>query len=190
MTHTSPLLSVEELAAGYRTPLVDPISFQVYPGEVVGLRGQNGCGKSATLQAIGGSARLFAGRIVRRHGLRIAHQYQNSLPLEDVPLCGCEPLVLPAGRSRGLPDWSNPLLHRWLGQLSGGQLQFLQSWACLKAPEDLVRLDEPTNNVDRQGIAFLRQLFVARQRLPAVLLIHHEHELLTAVCDRIMEVAK
>jgi ABC-type bacteriocin/lantibiotic exporter with double-glycine peptidase domain len=33
-------------------------------------------------------------------------------------------------------------------RLSGGQLQFMQVWACLKAPVDVVLLDEPTNNVD------------------------------------------
>src|SRR5437763_6823910 len=53
----SPLLEVEKLRVEYLTPdrdvrAVDDISFTLQPGEIVGLAGESGCGKSTTAHAI------------------------------------------------------------------------------------------------------------------------------------------
>jgi zinc transport system ATP-binding protein len=181
------LLSLSALTAGYARPVVGPVSFEVRAGQIVGLRGPNGSGKSTVLRAIGGGARIFSGAVERSAGLRVAHQHQNPLPLEDVPLSGRDLLDLTRARAQGLPPWIEPLLDRRLDQLSGGQLQLLQVWACLRAPVDLVMLDEPTNNVDRAGVEFLERALVEGASRPAVLLISHDHRFLQAVCDDIVE---
>jgi peptide/nickel transport system ATP-binding protein len=54
---TDPLLSIQDLQVEYRTrrgPVraVDHMSFDVWPGEVFGLAGESGCGKSTTAHAI------------------------------------------------------------------------------------------------------------------------------------------
>lgn len=53
----NPLLDVQELAVSFDTyagevKAVDQISFQVFPGEAVGIVGESGCGKSVTAHAI------------------------------------------------------------------------------------------------------------------------------------------
>lgn len=53
----NPLLDVQELAVSFDTyagevKAVDHISFQVFPGEAVGIVGESGCGKSVTAHAI------------------------------------------------------------------------------------------------------------------------------------------
>jgi oligopeptide transport system ATP-binding protein len=53
----NPLLDVQELAVSFDTyagevKAVDKISFQVFPGEAVGIVGESGCGKSVTAHAI------------------------------------------------------------------------------------------------------------------------------------------
>jgi ATPase subunit of ABC transporter with duplicated ATPase domains len=181
------LLEVSALTAGYARPVVGPISLEIRARQVVGIRGPNGSGKSTVLRAIGGAARIFSGTVSRQTGLRIAHQHQNPLPLEDVPLSGRDLLRLTRASAYGLPPWIEPLLDQRLDRLSGGQLQLLQVWACLKAPVDLVLLDEPTNNVDRAGVEFLERTLLQRETRPAVLLISHDHRFLKSVCDEIVE---
>ncbi|QDR82395.1 ABC transporter ATP-binding protein [Sporomusa termitida] len=52
-----PLLDIQELAVSFATyagevKAVDNVSFQVFPGEAVGIVGESGCGKSVTAHAI------------------------------------------------------------------------------------------------------------------------------------------
>jgi oligopeptide/dipeptide ABC transporter ATP-binding protein len=59
MTNTQPLLAVKELKTYFYTEdgivrAVDGVNFEVYPGEVLGLVGESGCGKSVTSLSIMG----------------------------------------------------------------------------------------------------------------------------------------
>ncbi|GGK48746.1 ABC transporter ATP-binding protein [Salinarimonas ramus] len=50
---TEPILSVEGLSLDLRgTPLVEDVSFSIAPGEMLGLVGESGCGKSVTALSI------------------------------------------------------------------------------------------------------------------------------------------
>ena len=51
------LLDVQDLVVDYLTPTgqvraVDHVSFSIEPGEIIGLAGESGCGKSTTAHAI------------------------------------------------------------------------------------------------------------------------------------------
>lgn len=59
VTDGQPVLAVERLAVGFDerhggVDIVDGISFEVYPGEVLGLVGESGCGKSLTALTVMG----------------------------------------------------------------------------------------------------------------------------------------
>src|ERR1051325_564722 len=88
------ILTVEQLSAGYARPVVGPVSFSVHRGEIIAVRGPNGSGKSTLLNALAGGARIFSGSVQRRAGVRISHQQQAALPLDNVPLSGRELLAL------------------------------------------------------------------------------------------------
>ncbi|WP_084327572.1 ABC transporter ATP-binding protein [Salinarimonas rosea] len=74
----APILSVESLSLSLRgTPLVEDVSFTVAPGEMLGLVGESGCGKSVTALsvmgllptppiAVSGGRVLFEGRDLAR----------------------------------------------------------------------------------------------------------------------------
>ncbi len=181
------LLMINHLLAGYSKPVVGPVSFTVQRGDVIGIRGANGSGKSTLLNAIAGSARIFSGSVQRKQGLRISHQQQAALPLDDVPLSGRELLALTGADARGLPDWIMPLIGKRLDRLSGGQLQFMQIWACLKAPVDVVLLDEPTNNVDPPGVRHLETEIEQMRSSHAIVIISHDRVFLDTVTTRTVE---
>ena len=181
------LLRVEEMSAGYTRPVVGPISFSVDRGEVISVRGPNGSGKSTVLNALVGGAHIFSGAVHRRPGVRISHQQQAALQLDNVPLSGRELLALTGADVRGLPDWITPLVGKRLDRLSGGQLQFMQVWACLKAPVDVVLLDEPTNNVDPEGVQHLQIQIGAMKPTHAILVISHDRVFLDSISTRTID---
>jgi peptide/nickel transport system ATP-binding protein len=70
-----PLLRVEDLKAYFfmdegTVRAVDGVSFDVFPGKVVGIVGESGCGKSVTMKAIlqilEPSARIVSGKVTLR----------------------------------------------------------------------------------------------------------------------------
>lgn len=58
-----PLLEVQNLTLGYKKPLVRNLSFSLMPGEILGVLGRNGCGKTTLLRGIFGSVRRFSGEV-------------------------------------------------------------------------------------------------------------------------------
>lgn len=184
------LLVVDALVAGYRAPVVGPVSFSLATGEVVGLAGPNGAGKSTILAAIVGTARVFGGTIVRRPHVRVAVQHQRPARLAEMPITGREFLAITGAHRHAPPAALAPLLGQRLDRLSGGQYQLLHVWACLGSPAQFVLLDEPTNNLDPQATSVLRDiLLTSRERDRGVLVISHDREILDEVCTRVVEVA-
>lgn len=186
MTHA--LLAVRGLEAGYAVPIVGPASFEVAPGEVLGLVGPNGSGKSTLLKAIADDARVFAGEISMKAGLHVAWMEQQAVRLPEMPFSGREYLhFADADNEPPLP----PMLD-WLGQridsLSGGQFQLLRCWAALACDAELVMLDEPTNNLDIESEQALTQALNREYAGRSVLLVSHDREFLKRVCDRVLDV--
>jgi peptide/nickel transport system ATP-binding protein len=84
----SAMVSVQDLNVRFRTArgavqAVNGISFEVQPGEVLGLIGESGCGKSVTMRAL---MRLLPGHSTTISG-RIAVAGQDVLALDDQALC-------------------------------------------------------------------------------------------------------
>jgi ABC-type glutathione transport system ATPase component len=122
-----------------------------------------------------------------RPGLRLALQTQDVPPVDGLPLCGRELLALTDASPDGLPPWLAGRLDLRLDRLSGGQRHYLALWAILRAPADLVLLDEPTNNLDTAGVAHLAGALRARVAAGSgVVLVSHDHDFVAQVCDRVV----
>lgn len=183
----SPLLELHGLVAGWEVPATAPLDLQLAAGEVLGLTGPNGVGKSTVLAAIASRAKVFSGRMVLRPGLSMALQTQEVPPVMGLPLSGCELLDLTGASAEGLPAWLQERLDLRLDHLSGGQRHYLALWAVLQAPADLVLLDEPTNNLDAAGVAHLTAHL--RDRAAGgtgLLVVSHDAAFVEAVCDRVL----
>lgn len=181
------LIRTEGLVAGWARPVTAAFDLDLRAGEIVGLSGPNGVGKSTVLAALAGRARIFSGQVDQRPGLHLALQTQEVPPLDGLPLSGRELLALTGADVTGLPPWLADRLDTRLDCLSGGQRHYLALWAVLMAAADVVLLDEPTNNLDAAGVehlvGVLRRLADAGR---ALLVVSHDAAFVTAACDRVL----
>lgn len=194
------------------------ITLSVAQGEVLGLIGPSGSGKSSLLMLMGGLERATGGRVtamgqdltaldedalarLRRAHMGVVFQSFHLIPtmtaLENVAL----PLELagaPAGAFNAFDRAAEELAAVGLGhrarhypaQLSGGEQQRV-ALARAVAPRPAILLaDEPTGNLDAaNGAAIMDLLFALRDRSGATLvLVTHAPEL-AARCDRIVRLA-
>lgn len=186
MNDYAALLRMLEVRAGYTQPVVGPVSLEVWPGEVVGLTGLNGVGKTTLLKLLTGEARLFGGEVQRAAGLTVAHHRQQPERPPELPLTGHEVLRLAGAEATAVPARLQALHRRCLDEMSGGEYQLLHAWSCLMGPARLVLLDEPTNNLDQEAIELLLGKLEALAPERAVLMVSHEPEVLRAACSRVV----
>lgn len=185
----APLLSFRNVVAGYTGPVVGPVSFDLLPGDVLGLMGPNGSGKSTLIGALTGASRLFSGEVARGPGVSIAYQRQRPVRETDVPLRADELLRL-TGAAADPPESLRDLLRTRVDRLSGGQFQLLTVWACLGGDANVVVLDEPTNNMDPAAVDALADLLHATRSDRGVLVVTHDERFLSRVSANVLEVGR
>ncbi len=197
------ILTVEHLAKRYgNLAAVEDVSFSVEEGEIFGILGPNGSGKTTTVECLqglrhadGGDLRVLGldpGREATRLRRRIGSQLQESA-LPDRIKVG-EALSFFSSLTPGGPDWKT-VMEQWglaekrtatFGSLSGGQQQRLfVALAVVNAPE-LVFLDEMTTGLDpasrRIAWELIRQI---RDDGATVVLVTHFMDEAEYLCDRI-----
>jgi len=72
-----------------------------------------------------------------------------------------------------------------MGVLSGGQRKRAAMAAALVQPSDLLILDEPTNHIDNESVAWLESML--QKRRGALLMITHDRYFLDRVANRVLE---
>jgi ABC-2 type transport system ATP-binding protein len=203
-----PILQLEEVTrhrAG--RPAVSELSLQLAAGQVLGLLGVNGAGKSTTLAMIAGALAPDRG-MIRIQGNdflehpELARQAVGWLP-EGAPLwpeLTVHEHLLAHGRLRVLKGAQlnqacdaiiqklelTDLRRRLAGVLSQGQRQRLGLACALLHRPALLVLDEPANALDPVQVVALRHLL--RELAAggtAVILSTHQLAEVTAVCDRV-----
>ncbi len=181
------LIQCENLLAGYSEAVNSPGSFTVRAGEVFGIRGQNGVGKSTLLKALAGSAKIFSGSYFRKAGTELLHHRQFWESNTESPLTGRDICRLTGADRRTAPARIEALLDKRLDQLSGGQGQLLRLWACLGSSADILLLDEPTNSLDEAAITALIEMVQQQRDDRAILVVSHEPYFLDAICSHSIE---
>ncbi|MFD8225366.1 dipeptide/oligopeptide/nickel ABC transporter permease/ATP-binding protein [Streptomyces massasporeus] len=215
-----PVLAVENLTVGFEgrhggVDIVDGVSFEVLPGEVLGLVGESGCGKSLTALAImglqpkgariGGQVRFHQRDLlaepmrVRRRllGHEMAMIYQDALSSLNPAMtirAQLKQVVRRGGRRApaelltlvGLdPDRT---LRSYPHELSGGQRQRVLIAMALSRDPRLIVADEPTTALDVTVQAQVMELLLRlRAELGfALILVSHDLALVADVTDRVV----
>jgi branched-chain amino acid transport system ATP-binding protein len=204
-----PILQVENVDLGYGTlKVVSGVSLAVGRGELVGLVGGNGSGKSTILRAISGMIAPWSGRIlfdgaaigkVRPHEMAkkgLAHvpmgrQLFPNLSVDDNLMLGA---YLPEARVRRKENLERvhalfPDLTRLAGTmasaLSGGQQQMVAIARALMLGPTMLIMDEPSLGLSpllvKEVMAAIRR--VAETGLPILLVEQNVRQVLN-VADR------
>ncbi|KYP12922.1 ATP-binding cassette domain-containing protein, partial [Flavihumibacter sp. CACIAM 22H1] len=190
-----PLIEVKHLVKNFDDLVaVSDLSFSVYQGDVYGFLGQNGAGKSTTLRMLlslihpgSGSIRLFGEElsvskkaVLKRVGAVIERPdlYKYLSAKENLSIFSrmsgqkrSERQQMEQLEMVGLADRANSKV----SSFSQGMKQRLGIAVALVHNPDLVILDEPTNGLDPQGIADMRNLILhlSKERNKTVVVSSH-----------------
>ena len=202
------MISVDNVSRLYGDfAAVDQVSFTIYPGEIVGLLGHNGAGKTTIMKMLTGYLEPTTGRIAVNESDIVSQRRQvqqdvGYLP-ENCPLYP-EMTVVDyldyAASLHGIkPDMRSDMIaeaidktaladkaHQFIGTLSRGYRQRTGvAQAILHKPKILI-LDEPTNGLDPTQIQQMRELIKNLASVSTVIISTHILQEVQAVCDRVI----
>lgn len=200
------MIELRDVAKSYGSvQAVQPISFAIQRGEVVGLLGPNGAGKTTTMRMITGFLRPDAGDI-RVGGISVLHDPLGAraqigyLP-ENAPLyhdMEVTDFLAYVGRLRRVPPREcatriremigtcglRDVVGRPIGQLSKGYRQRVGLASALLHRPPILILDEPTSGLDPNQIQEIRAVIRKIGQERTVILSTHILQEVEAVCDR------
>jgi lipopolysaccharide export system ATP-binding protein len=203
------LLAAEELVKSYNgRVVVNRVSYAVDDGEIVGLLGANGAGKTTSFRITVGMIRPEAGRVRfvdhdvtelpmykrARRGIGYLSQEPSvfqRLTVEQNLMAICETMRFTRQQRR---DKVNELLHQfglevvrgnYARNISGGERRKLEIARALITNPRLILLDEPFSGVDPKAVEELRNeiLRLRNDGIAILLTDHNVHETLK-VTDR------
>ena len=187
------------------TLAVNAVGFSIGQGEIVGLLGHNGAGKTTIMKMLTGYLEPSAGS-VRVDGVDVAENPQavqqrlGYLP-ENCPVYPEMSVVDYLDYVAGLRGVANraealravltatDLTHRALdpiGTLSRGYQQRVGVAQAIVHEPQLLILDEPTNGLDPSQTQHMRELILRLAERATVILSTHIMQEVDAVCDRVM----
>ena len=204
-------LEAKGLSGGYgRVPILHGIDLEVGEGEVVGILGHNGMGKSTLLKTLMGFLPAHAGS-VRHYGTditRLAANERARLGIGYVPQGrGIFPrLSVRENLHFARPDHDagdegaaltallvdfprlDPLLDRKGEMLSGGEQQLLALARCLMGSPELLLLDEPTEGIQPSIIEEMVRILsrLKDSRGLSILLVEQNLDFIAELADRVL----
>ena len=210
-TPASPLVTVEGIHTFYgKSHILHGVSLEVGRGEVVGLLGRNGVGKSTTLKTVMGLVRPSQGEIhyegraitglaphrLARLGIGYVPEDRRIFRLLTVMenlRTGLDRAGVDEGRKQALLDKVYqyfPVLadrrNQAGGTLSGGEQQMLAIARAMMLEPKIILLDEPTEGLMPRMVSQIRQIIDALHREGvAILLVEQNVPLTLESCERI-----
>lgn len=204
----NPTIELQDIHKSYgNTKAVNGISLKVNKGEVMGIIGANGAGKSTTLEIMmglrspdSGSVKIL-GMDLKKHSTeikkRIGIQLQQTALYDRIKVL--EALELFSSyydKKRDLQEiietlGLRPYLNKYVKNLSGGWQQRTSLALALVNDPDIIFLDEPTTGLDPQArLELWACINRFRQEGKTILLSTHYMDEAQKHCDRIAIIKK
>ena len=219
-TSSDPLLSVRGLTVGFEErTILENLDLDVMPGEILGIVGASGTGKSVLLRSLLGLIPKRTGsfiiygrdieklsvkerkRIERKVGVLFQHGalfsslsvMQNiQVPMREyyaLPQRLMDELAISKIELVGLPA---DAAHKYPSELSGGMIKRAALARALALDPDIVLLDEPTSGLDPISAEEFDDLISTLRRTLGltVFMVTHDLDSLYEACDRIAVLAE
>lgn len=202
----TPIVDVRHFSMSFgNKPVVKDLSFTVNQGEIFGLLGSNGSGKTTTLRALLGIYQPTGGTLlINGKPFDVSrHLHIGYLP-EERGLYKKEPVIdvmVYFGRLKGMTkaaahqfamDYLGQVglvdqAHTIVDKLSGGQQQKVQLGIAIMSQPDLLILDEPTKGFDPVNRRLLMDIiFGLHKRGATIIMVSHQMDEVEKTCDRIL----
>lgn len=170
------LLQAEKIKKMYGDRVIlDVEEFSVYERDRIGVVGANGAGKTTLFELLAGEKEPEEGRIERYGEISYCRQFQKTEGPEN-PEAEIE--------RKAFRLWQVPEREA-ASQVSGGEEMRRKLAEVFQGDSHILLLDEPTANLDREGIV---QLIGELKKVKTFLCISHDRELLNETCTQILEV--
>lgn len=218
MNYTDKLLEVRDLHKAYSkggipTKALNGITFDVLPGEFLGIMGASGSGKTTLLNCIATIIKPTSGRILLSgtnisafggnelamyRGSKIGYLFQDFALLDN--LTGRENILLPLAihnADAGLSEKKlnsiaeflkiTEVLSKFPSQMSGGQKQRVAAARSLISDPDIILADEPTGALDTKAARLLMEKLqeINQTKNRTILMVTHDPNA-SSFCSRIL----
>ena len=174
--------------------LIDNLTWNIGPGDRIGIVGVNGAGKTTLMRTLAGLIQPAAGKLVTGITVKIAFLTQHLDELDPTwrLLEAVEKVATHVEIGKGKTLSASQLCERlgfdrdaqWtpVANLSGGERRRLQLTRLLMDSPNVVLLDEPTNDFDIETLTELEDLLDSYGG--TLIVISHDRYFLERVCDR------
>ncbi len=184
--------------------VVEDVNFKVYKGEILGVVGRSGRGKTTLCKAICGLSNKYTGEIINNASLTsmvFQDTYGSLNPSKKIGWILEEPLKLlrkmsKVERRERVSDMlkevglSEEYMDRYPDELSGGQRQRISIAQALLSGAELMIADEPVSALDVTIQAQILDLIVRLQKSYnlTIIFISHDMHVIDKICDRVFEI--
>ncbi|HLO02556.1 MAG TPA: ABC-F family ATP-binding cassette domain-containing protein, partial [Symbiobacteriaceae bacterium] len=164
------IIEVQDVSRAFQgRPVIRNFTYNLLPGDRIGIIGPNGAGKSTLLNLIAGRITPDSGEVLTGGTVRLAYYDQESSAMDpdqkviDYIKDVAEVIKLPDGgtitAAQMLERFLFPAKVQWteIGKLSGGERRRLYLCRTLMAEPNVLLLDEPTNDLDIQTLTILEE---------------------------------
>lgn len=203
--HRPPVLAIRNLALSYSSkPVLDNLSLTAERGEIIGIAGENGAGKSTFCRALCGLMKEASGSfhwngkpLRPKERMKLSYMVLQDVnyqlfaeSVEEECRLGIDrPDSAAARETLELLDLY-ALRDRHPMSLSGGQKQRTAAAVSLLCRKGILIFDEPTSGLDLAGmlqVGELMRLLAAQGKL--VFVVTHDYELILSVCTRLIRLS-